>query len=611
MSRKQKKLLFRIVLAAALMVSALLCPISTAKIILSLACYIVVGYDVIFTASRNILYGQVFDERFLMTVATLGALALSEFTEASAVMLFYQTGELLQSLAVSKSRRSIALLMDIRPDRAVVVRGGSEIDVSPDEVEVGETIIVRPGERIPLDGEIISGFTSVNTAALTGESLPSDKSLGDSVMSGTVNLSGVIQVKTASRAEDSCVSRILELVENAADKKAKTENFITRFAKYYTPCVVAAALILAIIPPIFLGGWTKWIERALTFLVVSCPCALVISVPLSFFGGIGGAARRGILLKGASELEALSFIDTFVFDKTGTLTSGSFSVSEIKAELLSESELLSIAAALESHSNHPIAEAIISACPAPIEKERIGKLTELSGLGICGEIDGTMYYAGSARLMQKSGAAATLAEEVSTTVYIARENEYLGCILLSDQLKPAAAATISALRHSGIKKTVMLTGDLRKTAESIGAEAGICEIYPELLPQQKVEQIEKLLHSGARVAFVGDGINDAPVLMRSDIGIAMGSLGSDAAIEAADIVLMDDKLEKLPLALSICRKTMRIVWQNILISLLVKGAILVLAAFGFANMWIAIFGDVGVMLLAILNALRAMRTPKQ
>lgn len=610
MSRKQKSRLTRILISSALMILSFVPLPAPIGIIFSLGCYIVVGYEVLLGAAKNIIHGQIFDERFLMTVATIGALCLSEYTEAAAVMLFYETGELLQSLAVSKSRKSIASLMDIRPDRAVALKGGEEIEISPEEAEVGDIIIIRAGERIALDGEIIEGTTTVNTAALTGESIPAEKTVGDSVLSGCINLSGVILVKVTSLAEDSCVSRILELVENAAEKKAKTENFITRFAKYYTPCVVFAALALAIIPPLFLGGLEVWIERALTFLVVSCPCALVISVPLSFFGGIGGAARSGILFKGASELELLSSVDTFVFDKTGTLTYGSFAISQIESRSISKEELISIAAALEEGSNHPIARAIVSFCSNPIEKERIGMVEELAGLGICAEIDGIYHYLGNARLMKKAGAKIEEFDGIGTAVYISKENEYLGSIIVSDKIKKEAPSAICALYKKGIKKTVMLTGDLKETAEKIGAEAGISEIYSELLPKGKVEKLEALLSGGAKVAFVGDGINDAPVLMRSDIGIAMGGIGSDAAIEAADIVIMDDNLKKLPLALSFSRKTMKIVRQNILVSLLVKGVILLLAALGFANMWIAIFGDVGVMLLAILNALRAMRSPK-
>lgn len=610
MKRKHKRVIYRLALSAALTVVCLLLPEgeSWAWGLLPLLPYLVIGYDVLWSALRNILHGQIFDENFLMAIATVGALAMGEYYEAVGVMLFYQVGELFQSLAVGKSRRSIAALMDIRPDRVVVIRDGEETEVSPDEISVGEMIVVRVGEKIALDGEIIEGVTAVNTAALTGESMPVDKGVGDKVISGSVNLGGVIKVRVESVFAESTVSKILDLVENSAAKKARAENFITRFARYYTPCVVAGALLLAILPPVAFGGeWSDWIRRALIFLMVSCPCALVISVPMSFFGGIGGASRAGILIKGANYMEMLSGVDTVVFDKTGTLSLGSFEVCGVYPETGDESELIALAAMAESYSNHPLAGAIVNAYGAEIDKSRVGEVSEYAGMGLCAAVDGEKVYVGNAVLMVRAGATAKEPCGIGTAVHICREGEYLGYILVRDAVKPDAKEAIDSLKRKKIKKTVMLTGDSAKVAESVGKWLGLSEVRSELLPADKVAALEELIAAGGRVAFVGDGINDAPVLSRADVGIAMGAMGSDAAIEAADIVLMDDKPSKVAQAIDISKRTMRIVRQNIIFALSVKGIILILGALGLANVWIAVFGDVGVMILAILNAMRALK----
>ncbi len=611
MSRKQKRKLVLICIAAILCICA--ATVSTffkleryLELALYLLPYIIVGYSVLFSALRNILHGQVFDEQFLMSIATLGAFAIGEYPEAVLVMLFYQIGELFQSVAVGKSRRSIASLMEICPDGATVLRNGEEIEVSPDEVEVGEIIIVRSGERIALDGEIVEGSTEVDTAALTGESLPAEKTVGDKVISGTVNLTGLIRVRVNSAFSESTVARILELVENSAEKKTRHENFITRFARYYTPCVVLGAALLAVIPPIAFGqDWFEWIERALTFLVISCPCALVVSVPMSFFCGIGSASKKGILVKGSNYIEALSRVDTFVFDKTGTLTTGKFRVESVCPNEIEEKELLALAAAAESYSNHPIAESIVSA-NGGADRSRVGEIKELAGFGVEAIIDGETYFVGNSRLMENIGQKA---ESVSsgTQVHIAKKSSYLGYIVISDEIKSDAPNAIYDLKRAGISKTVMLTGDNEASAERVGSCLGVDGIRAGLLPADKVTELEKLIEQGKRVAFVGDGINDAPVLSRADVGIAMGVLGSDAAIESADIVLMDDKPSKLPTAVKIARKTMNIVKQNIWFILVVKALILALGALGIANMWIAIFGDVGVMVIAVLNSMRAMK----
>lgn len=612
MTKRQKKTLFRILLSAvfclaAAIASTVFSPNLYIKLALYLVPYFIIGYDVLFSAARNILHGQVFDEQFLMSVATVGAFAIGEYPEAVLVMLFYQVGELFQSIAVGKSRRSIAALMDIRPDTATVLRDGEEVTLSPEEVNAGEILIIRPGERIPLDGEIVEGTTSVDTAALTGESLPAEKAVGDKVVSGSVNLTGLVRVRAESVYEGSTVARILELVESSTEKKTKYENFITRFARYYTPCVVVGAILLATVPPLFLGQmWSEWVERALTFLVISCPCALVVSVPMSFFCGIGSASRQGILIKGSNFIEALSRVDTFVFDKTGTLTKGRFHVEDICPREIEESELLYIAASAESYSTHPIGESIVAEY-GNIDRSRIGEIREIAGFGVEATVDGKKYFVGSTRLMEKLGVSCDMCARAGTQVHIAKENEYLGYILVADEIKPDAESAVSGLKRVGIEKTVMLTGDTEAVAASVGDRVGVDEVRSGLLPQDKVSALEGLIEKGSRVAFVGDGINDAPVLSRADVGIAMGALGSDAAIESADIVLMDDKPSKLPTAVKIAKKTMNIVKQNIWFILAVKALILALGALGIANMWIAIFGDVGVMVIAVLNSMRAMK----
>ena len=613
MSRKQKTVLARIIISAVLCVVAGLLPIDGVWKLLAFSVpYLVIGYDVLWGAVRNIIHGQVFDEQFLMAIATLGAFAIEDYPEAAAVMLFYQVGELFQSIAVGKSRKSISALMDICPEYAVVLRDGEEVTVPPEEVGIGEVLIIKPGEKIPLDGEITEGSTTVNTAALTGESLPVDKTVGDRVISGTINLSGVIKVKAQSLYEESTVSKILELVENSAEKKARAENFITRFARYYTPCVVIGAVLLAVIPPLFFSQeWSMWINRALIFLVVSCPCALVVSVPLSFFGGIGGASREGILIKGANYLETLSKVDTVVFDKTGTLTKGTFAVNAIHPQNMTEAQLLDIAAAAESYSTHPVGESIVAAHKGHIDKTRIGEVEELAGMGLRAVIDGKTFFVGNGALMDKVGAGWHDCHLAGTVIHIAESSEYLGHIVINDEIKPDSKVAVAGLKELGIKNTVMLTGDTERVAKSVGEEVGIDSVCAKLLPAQKVEKVEELLSQGCKTAFVGDGINDAPVLIRADVGIAMGALGSDAAIESADIVLMDDKPSKLPSAIRISRKTMRIVRQNIVFALAVKAIILALGAFGVANMWTAVFGDVGVMVIAILNAMRAMSKVKK
>lgn len=615
MSKGQKIDLIRILLAAVLWIVVWLLPLDGYfKLIAFLVPYLVIGYDVLWSAVRNILHGQVFDENFLMAVASIGAFCVAQYPEAVAVLLFYQVGELCQGLAVGKSRKSIAALMDIRPDFARVLRDGKEETVDPQTVEVGETIIIKPGERVPLDAVITKGETAVDTSALTGESLPCDKHVGDNVISGSINLNGLIEAKVRTAYAESTVSRVLDLVENSAAKKARAEAFITRFAKYYTPCVVIAAVLLAVLPPLILKqSFSEWITRALTFLVVSCPCALVISVPLSFFGGIGGASKLGILIKGANDLEALSKVDTVVFDKTGTLTQGRFEVTAVHAQEMSEAELLDIAALAESYSNHPIALSIIKAHGGHLDKSRVSSIEESSGYGVTAVIDGKKVSVGNDKLMHRAGVQWKDCHLPGTTVHIAADGVYMGHIVISDTVKPDAKEAILALKNNGVRKTVMLTGDNKKNGEAVAAELGLDEAKTQLLPDEKVAAVEELLQQKPdkrTLAFVGDGINDAPVLARADVGIAMGALGSDAAIEAADIVLMDDRLTGLSKAMRISRKTMRIVHQNIVFSLLVKLAVLVLGALGIANMWFAVFADVGVMILAILNAMRALHIQK-
>ena len=608
MTRRQKKTLCRILAAALLTLAAALLPAEGLwKALAFVVPYLVIGWDVLWSAVRNIAHGQVFDEKFLMAIATLGAFAVGEYPEAAAVMLFYQIGEFFQSVAVGRSRRSIAALMDIRPDCATVLRDGEERQVDPEEVAVGETILVRPGEKIPLDGTVLEGSSSVNTAALTGESLPVDKTVGDGVVSGCINLTGLLKIRTGSAYAESTVARILELVENSAEKKSRIENFITRFARWYTPLVVVSAVLLALIPPLFFHGvWSDWIRRALIFLVVSCPCALVVSVPLSFFGGLGGASRDGILIKGANYMEMLDRVDTVVFDKTGTLTQGRFAVDAIHPAEISAEELLDIAAAAESYSSHPVAESVVRAHEGDIDRSRIGEVKELAGMGIRAQVDGRSFYVGNGKLMEQVGAAWHECHLPGTVIHIAEDSRYMGHIVISDQLKPDAAEAIRRLKERGVTETVMLTGDAEKVALAVAGQLGVDRVYAGLLPGQKVEQVEKLLAEGRRVAFVGDGINDAPVLSRADVGIAMGAMGSDAAIESADIVLMDDKPSRLPLAKKIARRTMRIVHENIIFALAVKFGILFLSAAGLTNMWWAVFGDVGVLILAILNAMRCL-----
>jgi len=625
LTKKQKKMRNRIIIAIALLavIAVTIHFIELpwwAELVLYFIPYVIAGYDVLKTAFINLIHGQIFDEKFLMMVATVGAIATGEYPEASLVMLFYQIGELFQSIAVGRSRKSIAKLMDIRPDSATVIRNDEEIEVSPEEVQVGEIIIVKPGEKIPLDGVIIEGESSVNQAALTGESAPVDKALSDNVISGTLNLTGVIKVRTTSTFGQSTVSKILELVENASDKKAKVENFITKFARYYTPAVVIAALVLGVVPPLVLGigsweVWKEWLTRACVFLVVSCPCALVVSVPLSFFGGIGGASKAGILIKGAGYMEVLSKIDTVVFDKTGTLTKGVFAVDDVHPNLVSKAELLDIAACCESFSSHPVAQSIVRAHEGHIDKTLIGDVTEIAGKGVKAVVEGKTYYCGNGQLMEICGSDWHDCHLTGTIIHIAREDdgkcEYLGHIVINDQIKEDSEEAIKRLKNAGVKRLVMLTGDKKSVAENVAGKLGLTGFFAELLPADKVSKVEELLKSGkGRLAFVGDGINDAPVLMRADCGIAMGAMGSDAAIESADVVLMDDKPSKIADAIKIARKTMRIVWENIIFALGVKAVILVLGALGIANMWLAVFGDVGVLIIAILNAMRCMRKLK-
>ena len=616
MRKKQKKTLVRIILSAVLLVAAALIPVGgIVKLVLFLIPYAVIGWDVLWKAIRNIAHGQVFDENFLMAIATVGAFALGEYPEGVAVMLFYQVGELFQSYAVGRSRQSIAALMDIRPDYANIERDGKLVQVDPEDVAVGDTIVIKAGEKIPLDGVVLEGSSAVDTAALTGESLPRDVDPGDDVVSGCINQSGLLKVRVTKVFGESTVAKILDLVENSSSKKARTENFITRFARYYTPVVVIGAVLLAVLPPLLFGGdWSDWLQRALIFLVISCPCALVISVPLSFFGGIGGASKQGILVKGSNYLEALAKTETVVFDKTGTLTKGTFQVTAVHPDRISEGELLELAALAESYSEHPISRSLREAYQKPVDASRVTDVEEISGHGVRAKVDGHDVYAGNGKWMDRIGASWRNCHRTGTVVHVAVDGEYAGHIVISDAVKPDAAAAIEALKREGVKKTVMLTGDVKAVGEAVAREIGIDEVHAELLPGDKVDQVERLLKNTSgkgKLAFVGDGINDAPVLSRADIGIAMGGLGSDAAIEAADIVLMDDKPSKLAVAVRISRKTLRIVRQNIVFALGIKLLFLTLGAFGMANMWEAVFADVGVSVLAILNASRALRTSGQ
>ena len=565
-------------------------------------------------AARNIAHGQVFDENFLMAIATIGAFFTGEYPEGVAVMLFYQVGELFQSYAVGRSRKSIASLMDIRPDYANIEREGKLIQVAPDEVTVGDTIVIKAGEKVPLDGVVLEGSSSMDTAALTGESLPREIEPGDDVISGCINQSGLLRVRVTKVFGESTVAKILNLVENSSSKKAKAENFITKFARYYTPCVVIGALLLAVLPPLFFGGeWSDWVHRALIFLVISCPCALVISVPLSFFGGIGGASRCGVLVKGGNYMEVLAKTDIVVFDKTGTLTKGVFNVTAIHPDTVSEAQLLELAALAESYSDHPISRSLKDAYNQELDTARVGEVEELAGRGVRAKVDGKLVCVGNDKLMDERGVAWHPCHHVGTTVHVEVDGLYAGHIVISDEIKADAPDAIRALKEQGVQKTVMLTGDAKAVGESVAAQLGIDKVYTQLLPADKVARVEELLSQKApksRLAFVGDGINDAPVLSRADIGIAMGAMGSDAAIEAADIVLMDDKPSKIAAAIEIAKKTLRIVRQNIIFALAVKALVLILGAFGMANMWEAVFADVGVSVIAILNAMRALRVEK-
>ncbi len=637
MTKKQKRTLWRILLSAALLAVVALLPLPTlwlpgalplvsvshvsqdgsaafslAPWVLYLVPYLLIGWDVLWKAVRNIAHGQVFDENFLMAIATVGAFATGEYAEAVFVMLFYQVGELFQSYAVGKSRQSIASLMDIRPDYANVEQDGELVQVDPDEVEVGDTIVIKAGERVPLDGVILEGRSTLDTAALTGESLPREVEAGDDVISGCVNLSGLLKVRVTKAFEESTVAKILDLVENATSKKAKAENFITRFARYYTPSVVVAAVLLAVLPPLLGGGdWGKWFHQALVFLVISCPCALVISVPLSFFGGIGGASRAGILVKGGNYLEVLADTQIVVFDKTGTLTKGVFNVTAIHPDQCDEDRLLELAALAESYSDHPISRSLKEAYGRDIDNSRVTDVEEIAGHGVRAKVDGVEVCVGNDKLMESIGVAWHPCHRVGTTVHVESQGVYLGHIVISDEVKEDAAQAISDLKAIGVRKTVMLTGDAQAVGEDVAQRLGLDEVHAQLLPADKVDRVEALLQEKTgkgRLAFVGDGINDAPVLSRADLGIAMGGLGSDAAIEAADVVLMDDKPSKIAVAIRVARKTLRIVRQNIVFALGVKLLVLALGAVGLANMWEAVFADVGVSVIAILNAMRALQT---
>ena len=615
MSKKQKKMLVRIGAGAVLFALALLLPAEgTLRLAAFIVPYAVVGWDVLWRAVRNITRGQVFDENFLMALATVGAFATGEYPEGVAVMLFYQVGEWFQSYAVGRSRQSIASLMDIRPDYANIERDGKLQRVDPDSVAVGDVIVVKAGEKIPLDGVVLEGASAVDTAALTGESLPRDVQPGDDVVSGCINKSGLLRVRVTKIFGESTVAKILDLVENSSSKKARAENFITRFARYYTPAVVIAAALLAVVPPLALGyAWNEWIHRALIFLVISCPCALVISVPLSFFGGIGGASKRGVLVKGSNYLEVLADAEIVVFDKTGTLTKGVFNVTAVHPDRVSEARLLELAALAESYSDHPISRSLREAYGKELETARVSDVEELSGRGVRAKIDGHTVCAGNDKLMEEAGVPWHPCHRIGTTVHVSLDGEYVGHIVISDELKPDAAEAIAELKRRGVRKTVMLTGDAKAVGESVAKELGIDEVHAQLLPGDKVDRVEALLKEKSprgKLAFVGDGINDAPVLSRADIGIAMGAFGSDAAIEAADIVLMDDKPSKIAVAMSIAKKTLRIVHQNIVFALGVKALVLLLGAAGMANMWEAVFADVGVSFIAILNASRALKADK-
>lgn len=611
MSKKQKKILIRILISFILLITISFIPLKGKwNLLLNLIPFIIIGWDVIFKAVRNILHGQIFDENFLMSLATIGAFVTSEYKEGSAVMLFYQIGELFQSYAVGRSRKSISSLMDIRPDYANIEVNGKLIQKAPEEIMPGDIIIIKPGEKIPLDGIVINGNSTINTSALTGESVPREVSAGDDVISGCVNLNGLIYVKVTKEFENSTVSKILELVENSSEKKSRSENFITKFAKYYTPCVVIGAVLLAVIPPAITGeGWINWMHRALTFLVISCPCALVISVPLSFFGGIGCASKNGILIKGSNYIEALTKTDIMVFDKTGTLTKGVFKVTAVHPESVSENQLIEFAAMAESYSDHPISQSIIELYKMEINKSRVSNYNEISGHGVKCCIDGNLVCVGNNKLMDDIGVKWHPCHHTGTIVHVSVNNEYAGHIIISDEIKPESEKAIELIKKKNIR-TVMLTGDTNKVGVQTAKKLKIDDVYTDLLPQNKVEKVEELIEKkkeDRKLVFVGDGINDAPVLTRADIGISMGAIGSDAAIEASDIVLMDDNPAKIPLAIEIAKKTLRIVKQNIVFALSVKMLVLITGALGITNMWAAVFADVGVSVIAILNAIRALK----
>ena len=621
MTKKQKKVLIRIIIAAVLVIALQFIPVKGyVRVGLYMIPYFVIGYDILKKAGKGILNRQIFDENFLMAVATIGAIALGDYKEGTAVMLFYQIGELFQSYAVGKSRRNISDLMDIRPDYANVEKDGELEQVDPDEIEIGTVIVVQPGEKVPIDGVVVEGTSSLNTSALTGESVPREVSVDDEIISGCINMTGLLKIRTTKEFGESTVSKILELVENASSRKSRSENFISKFAKIYTPVVCYGALALAILPPIvrmaFMGlapEWGDWVYRALTFLVISCPCALVISIPLSFFAGIGGASREGVLVKGSSFLETLSQTKIVVFDKTGTMTKGVFEVNGIHHSPYKDEELLEYAALAESYSTHPISKSLQRAYGKPIDKNRVSDVEEIGGHGLTAKVDGKVVAAGNAKLMKKLGIEYHDCSHVGTIVHVAIDGKYAGHILISDVIKEHAAEAIAALKKSGIEKTVMLTGDAKNVADHVAAQLGIDEVCSELLPGDKVEKVEELLTKKPekdKLTFVGDGINDAPVLSRADIGIAMGALGSDAAIEAADIVLMDDDPLKISKAIRISRKCIRIVYENIYFAIGIKVICLVLGALGIANMWFAIFADVGVMILAVLNAIRTLFVKK-
>lgn len=616
MEREQKKQLIRIIVSGILFAASFFLPLNEkGKYLFCLIPYVVIGWDILWEAIKNLIHGRVFDENFLMALATIGALGIGKYDEAVEVMLFFQVGEFFEDFAVDRSRRSISSLMDIRPDSANLEKDGAVTSVSPEEVAVGDVILIKAGERVPLDGIVLEGDSSLDTKALTGESVPRVVKVGDAIISGCINQSGLLRVQVTKVFSESTVTKILDLVENSSSKKAPSENFITKFSHYYTPAVVFSALALFLLPPLIMGGqWLVWLERALTFLVVSCPCALVISIPLSFFGGIGGASKCGILVKGGNYLEALSKAETVVFDKTGTLTEGTFQVTAVHPDKISEKQLLEMAALAESYSDHPISLSLKNAYTNTLDSSRVTDVEEIPGHGVCAKVDGRIVYAGNSKLMEKKNIPWHACHLTGTVVHVAVDGIYAGHIIISDQIKPDSAKAISELKKSGVRRTVMLTGDSEAVGAAVAKELGLDEYHTELLPADKVEQVERLLIDKSpkgQLVFVGDGMNDAPVLARADIGIAMGALGSDAAIEAADIVLMDDQPSKIATAISISRKTLQIVRQNIIFAIGVKIAVLILSAFGLANMQAAVFADVGVSILAILNASRALSAGKR